>query len=165
MIRTIGALLAFGLALSGCSTAVTEPAIAETPVAQPAAVMSVPEAREYYLDAVCDANDAMDANAIAFENADEAAVASTAAAAQEASEIAAVRLGDASVQWPAGIDKDLALVRDSYVEDAATYEAISTAADLAAMQAVPFADITEALEASQRIRVLLDLPADTYEGC
>lgn len=164
MIRTIGAVLAIGLALTGCAATAVETPAAEVPVVQPTA-MSVTEAGEYYLAALCDANDAMDANYLAFESGDEAEIASTAVVAMEAAQTAAVRLGDTSLVWPDGVADDLALVRDSFIDDAATYDAISTAADLAEMQAVPFADITEAQEASQRIRALLELPADTYEGC
>ncbi len=110
-------------------------------------------------------NEAIDANSGALESGELEDVVATAILARDASQEAADLLSDAPVVWPADVIEDLSVVADSFEGDVAPFDEMSRAATIEEVAAVQFPDITEAVEASLRIRAVLGLPEDTAEGC
>jgi len=153
-------LLAPSLTLAGCA-----PQVGSAEPEAKAAAADIEDPAEYYLAAICPANDANDANWAALQEGDLEEVTRTAADARAASEDAADLLRDSPVVWPADVIDDLPIVADSFAGDVEPYDEMSRASSIEEAAAVQFPDITEAIEASKRVRGVLGLPEDTAKGC
>lgn len=129
--------------------------------------MSLDEAGTYYLGAVCPANKAQSANNAAFAAQDLAAIQSIAAAARDAYRAQAAAFTKPDAKWPSVVSAaDLKLLTDADFAIIAMYESMSTAATLDAANAISNGYIDNgAGAAAQRIRLALNLSADTSVGC
>jgi hypothetical protein len=168
------ATLLLALTLAGCTTAPAAPEAAGT--AAPSATPSrtpVPEllttetAGARYLSAVCVSNK---------ENAEWYAAAqgsgpsldalhTAAAEARDANRASAQILDDPMVIWPDAVAEDIATVRDSLLTGVSIYEQLVTSPTLEALNSVVFTDVEGSAEAGPRIRLRLNLSADTGAGC
>jgi hypothetical protein len=168
-------ILALGLLLGGC-TSQGEPAPsaetgatseASTPSATPTvpAPMDAEVAGKKYLEAVCPSNLATDAFGDAIATQDVAAITAAANAALEAKRGAAMVFDDASVVWPENVAADVLVVRDGLLGDMSTLSTIAQSTTADQINGSRFPDGTAASEASQRIRLRLNLSADTAAQC
>ena len=160
------------LALAGCSAQGTPTAesVAPSRSSSPTPTvhaMSAEEAAKYYTAAVCPANKAIDANNAAFAAQDLASIQQTAATARDAYRAEAAAFTRADVFWPSVVSSaDMKLITDADFNMISTYGAISTSATLEAANATSNGYVDNgAGAAAQRIRLALNLPADTSAGC
>ena len=173
--KTLLLALLLAAALTGCTgTNGPAPAPLEATAASPSPsptptvhAMTAEEAGDYYLAAVCPANKAQAANNAAFAAQDLGAIQSTAAVARDAYRAQAAAFTKADVLWPSVVSSaDMKLLTDSDFAVISIYEAMSTAATLDAANAISNGYVDNgAGAAAQRIRLALDLPADTSVGC
>lgn len=180
MIRIIAptaAALALIVALTGCSGGGKNEATASstrtsatatptpTPTPTPTA-MSVDQAGRYFLGTVCPVNAASKTlnDALVAQNFD--AIHASADPLITAAQDAARRLDDREVIWPEVIDqKDVDSLRDYYFTALPAMNSIKESASLEQANAVAFPVDDESGAASQRIRLRLNLSADTTQGC
>lgn len=129
--------------------------------------MNETEAGERYLEIVCPANDAMDSFNAVFTNAESTIedIKSVAAPLSDSSRIAAEQFDDSSVIWPESVAEDIEVIRDSYLSDLSTLDAIQSAESAEQAFQITFDDSQAIGESSQRIRLRLDLPSDTIASC
>jgi hypothetical protein len=164
------------LTLSACSSAdqpnvttATSRSASATPTPTPTptpTTMSVDEAGKYLLGTLCPVN-------IASQKANDALIAQNLDAlhtsAKEllpSAQDAARRLDDGATIWPPAIDqKDITSLRDYYLKALGPINQLATAPDLTQANAVVFPDNTESGAAAQRMRLRLNLSADTSVGC
>ncbi|WP_158861987.1 hypothetical protein [Leifsonia sp. AG29] len=176
MRKSLIALVLAVLALSGCSAhgeTVAQPSDSTrsaeaSPTPTPTVhTMSLDEAAKYYLAGVCAANKATAANSAAFAAQDLAAVKQTAASARDAYQAEAKAFTDTTVVWPSAVSSaDIKLITDADFAIISNYDAISTAQSFEAASATSNGYVDNgAAAAAQRIRLALNLSADTSAGC
>ena len=151
------------LMLAGCSAS-PAPTKVVTPKPTPT-VMSVADAGQLYLKSVCPTNAAVAASNSAYQARDLAAIQSTAASLRDLIQSQARIFDDDTILWPAGISVDLKVLRDADLGAASSYDAVSKATSLDIANGIAFGDQTPASAASQRVRLRLNLSADTSKGC
>lgn len=174
MKRQIVAISIALLMLSGCTaTPAPAPAPAATPTPTPVA-MSIAEASQFYLDAVCPGNGAFSDLDAALQAAELSAITSTGATARDLFKSRAQIFDDDTILWPAVISADdLKAIVDRSLDSAALFDTLSSAASVDdAYEAVtewndaPDTSVRDAgLAASLQIRAQLGLPEDTEKGC
>jgi len=171
--------LALIVALSGCSgsgqkettasSTRTAAASTATPTPTPTptpAAMSVDEAGKYFLGTVCPVNAASKTlnDALVAQNLD--AIHSSSGPLITSAQDAARRLDDRKVIWPEVIDQnDVDSLRDYYFQALPAINTIKESASLEQANAVAFPSDEVSGAASQRIRLRLNLSADTAQGC
>jgi hypothetical protein len=172
-VATLGAACAIVIGLTGCSggttaespTAASAARATATPTPTPTA-MSVDEAGKYFLATMCPVNAASAKLNSALGGTDLEAVHSSAKEMIPAAQETARRLDDGSTLWPSAVDKkDVTALRDYYLGALSGLNSIAIAPDVTSAQAVSFPGDTAAGPASQRIRLRLNLSADTSQGC
>lgn len=144
----------------------TAAAVTKTPTPTPTpTAMSIDEAGQYYLGTVCPVNTAsgtMNA-ALVAQNLDaiHASTDSVITTAQDA----ARRLDDSSVLWPDVIDRaDIDSIRDYYLEELQAVNQLKSATALDQVNAIVW-PADDSGGGAQRIRLRLNLSADTSQGC
>lgn len=164
--HTLAPTLLIVALLGGCTSAQPDAAPTATPTPTPT-LMSTEEAGAYYLATICPANVAGNAFNTVWVNLDSPyeAIIPVAAASMDANRNAAEALDDTTVIWPENVVEDVAVVRDALLADTSTLSAIANAATLEEMNGISFTDTSDSAAASQRIRLRLDLSADTNVGC
>ena len=130
-------------------------------------VMSVADAGKFYLSAVCSTNAANTSvnGALAAQNL--ASIQQAAAVARDAERSEASAFTNTDVLWPPTVSSaDLKLLSDADFANISILNEMSTANSLASANSLSntFVD-SGAGAASQRIRLALNLPADTSAGC
>jgi hypothetical protein len=170
--------LMLALTLAGCTTAPATPdaaaptAASPTPSATPSPtptpeVLTTEAAGARYLSAVCGSNkeDREFGEASRVPNQPIAVMNTAAAEGRDATRAAAQILDDPMFVWPDTVADDVSLVRDSMLAGAGTYDSLAAAPSLEVLNTISFADGSASGEAAQRIRLRLNLPADTSAGC
>lgn len=136
-----------------------------TPTPTPTA-MTVDEAGKYLLATLCPVNAASQKvnDALIRQNLD--LVHTTAKELLPAAQDAARRLDTGTVIWPSVIDKaDLTTLQNYYLQALGPINQLAAAPDLTQANAVVFPDDGGSGAASQRMRLRLNLSADTIVGC
>jgi hypothetical protein len=166
--------LMLALTMAGCTTmpAAPEAAVTTAPAPTPSPtptpeVLTTQTAGARYLSAVCGSNkeDREFGEASRVPNQPIAVMNTAAAEGRDATRAAAQILDDPMFVWPASVADDVALVRDSMLAGAGTYDSLAAAPSLDVLNTISFADDSTSGEAAQRIRLRLNLPADTSAGC
>ena len=127
--------------------------------------MSQEDAAQRYLAIVCPSNARADALNEAWYSEDLAHIHEVARAAADAYRASARQLQDDSTNWPAEVSADdLETLANSYLGDLAITNNITSATTLADAR-VLWPNDPAVGEASQRVRLALDLSSDTSIGC
>lgn len=128
--------------------------------------LSIEDAGQRYLSAVCPANAAVDPMNAAIDGDDLDAIHATTKAYGEAARSAAKTFSDPSIKWPEAVDpKDLKAVADSYLSDLAVINEYTAAQSPEETRKVSWPGDDAGASAAQGIRLALDLPSDTTESC
>lgn len=128
--------------------------------------MSLEDAGQHYLSAVCPANTALDSIGPALDGDDLDAVHQSTSAYGEAARSAAKLLTDSSTKWPDEVDpEDLEAVADSYLADLAVINQYTEAQSIEEARSVFWPGDDAGSTAAQAIRLALDLPSDTTASC
>ena len=144
----------------------------KTPTATPTPtptvhVMTVDEAGKFYMAAVCPTNKVKGALNSAITAQNLASIQQTAAATRDAERAEVTAFTNTDVIWPPVVSAaDLKLLSDSDFASISILNEMATAGSLDSANALSntFVD-NGAGAASQRIRLVLNLPADTSVGC
>ena len=158
------------LLVVGCTAvpqAVDQPTDIASPTPSPTPtdrVLAVAEAGVVYLVAVCGSNTAGNKLDAAFRSNDLKRIKKNAKRAREAARESASILVDHSAVWPEGVGPDVDEVVDSLLASAAYYEELAKADSIEQINAATFEDDSKP-GAAQRVRLSLDLPSDTDDGC
>lgn len=165
------------LSISACSSPTpTDAPEAVTDVATPTPtiqVLSIEEAANAYLDAVCPSNAANNqykaAGVVLTDAGPDGDIAPLKAAAvtlRDAEQASAVALLDPAVVWPEVVRADVATIGNSYFADIAGLNGIAAATSIDQMNAVTFnAASDEVKAAAPRVRTNLGLALDTDASC
>jgi len=171
-VPTLALMLA--MALSGCTSAPVAPEAAATTASSPTPspaptpeLLTTEAAGARYLSSVCVSNK---------ENAEWSAAAqvpgqslealhAAAAEARDANRASAQILDDPMFVWPDTVAEDIGTVRDSLLTGVSIYEQLATSPTLESLNSVVFTDVEGSAEAGPRIRLRLNLSADTAAGC
>lgn len=160
MKRLVGVALLLSAVVTGCTSTnapVMSPVTSVTP-----STMSVTQAADAYISAVCPANVASLANHAAFQAGDLSQILSTAKVWLAANRETALQLDNPTAPWPEIAKDDIAGVRDDLLTQSSAIDAVTRADDLQAARSVVFPQFGPS---SQLVRLHLGLPSDTSSGC
>ncbi|WIB65473.1 hypothetical protein [Curtobacterium sp. MCBD17_040] len=163
--------LVLAASLTGCSssghseTAHARSVASSSPTPTPTAA-SIADAGKYFLATLCPVNKASATLNDALTAQNLAAIQSSAKALLAPAQNTARRLDDGAFEWPSVVDqKDVTSLRNYYLSALGPINQLATAPNLDEANAVVFPSDTDSGPASQRIRLRLNLSANTSEGC
>jgi hypothetical protein len=166
--------LMLALTMAGCTSAPAAPEAAATTAPTPTPtptptpeLLTAETAAARYLSAVCVSNKESDDFTKTYD--DTAASLETltgeAAGARDAMQQSARILDDPMFVWPEDIAEDIGHVRDNLLSYAGTLQSMPTAPSREAISGIYFDADATADESAQRVRLRLNLSADTAAGC
>jgi hypothetical protein len=170
--------LMLALTMAGCTSAPATPEATAPTAASPTTsatpsptptpeLLTVESAGPRYLSAVCVSNkeDQEFGAAAMLPDQPLEVLTQAAAEARDASRSGAQILDDPMFVWPETVAADVALVRDSLLGSVGTYNSLAAARNYDELNGITFADVPGTAEAAQRVRLRLNLSADTAAGC
>lgn len=127
--------------------------------------MSEEDAGKHYMGIVCPSNATVDGYNAALETGDLSQIQTAAKTMAEAYRESAKALSSTDTHWPDAVaEADLQTLANSYLTDLAVINTITSATTVDEARVVWPLDPAVG-EASQRVRLALDLPSDTSLGC
>jgi hypothetical protein len=132
--------------------------------------MTVEEAGDYYLDAVCPVNaliDPYDAEEEAVWNrggGDLTQLKALATEIKDTMQASAAMLSNPEVLWPSGLAEDASLIADNYYGGMSYYNQVLAAEDFSDLQAAIYPEDASA-SAGPKIRSVLGLSTDPIASC
>ncbi len=157
-----------GTPVGAASDSSKAPATTPKPTPTPTIhVMTVEEAGKFYLAAVCPTNKVKSSLNAAFTAQNLTSIQQAAAATRDAERTEVTQFTNTDVLWPPVVSSaDVKLLSDSDFASISILNEIATAGTLESANSLSntFVD-NGASAASQRIRLVLNLPADTSAGC
>ncbi len=127
--------------------------------------MSEEDAGKHYMGIVCPSNATVDGYNAALETGDLGQIQTAAKTMAEAYRESAKALSSTDTHWPDSVaTADLQTLADSYLTDLAVINTITSATTVDEARVI-WPNDPAVGEASQRVRLALDLPSDTSLGC